>query len=112
MMHALSIEPTALKTRFIAFMCLTFGLVIHGVFLNWGLRIQNMLGIFKLIALLGIVITGVFHVIGVPGFGLQDGVDIPRNFERDTFWEGSGTGANAFVIGMTNVIWYAALLFA
>jgi len=92
-------------------MSLTFCLIVHGVFLNWGLRLQNILGFFKLIALLVIAIAGMFHVIGVPGFELQAGVDVPRNFERDTFWEGSGTGANAFVAGMTNVIWYARLLF-
>jgi amino acid transporter len=112
MIHALSIEPTTFTTRFIAFMSLTFCLILHGVFLNWGLRLQNILGFFKLIALLVIAIAGMFHVIGVPGFELQAGVDVPRNFERDTFWEGSGTGANAFVTGMTNVIWYARLLFS
>ena len=111
MMHALSIESTMFTTRFIAFICLTFCFLIHGVFLKWGLRLQNILGFFKLIALLAIAMTGMFHVIGVPGFDLQAGVDVPRNFEWDTFWEGSGTGANAFVTGMTNVIWYARLLF-
>jgi amino acid transporter len=72
--------------------------------------LQNILGFFKLFALLAIAMTGMFHVIGVPGFALQAGVDVPRNFERDTFWEGSGIGANAFVTGMTNVIWYARFL--
>jgi amino acid transporter len=110
-MHALSIESTRFTTRFIAFICLTFCFLIHGVFLNWGLRLQNILGFFKLFALLAIAMTGMFHVIGVPGFELQAGVDVPRNFERDTFWEGSGTGANAFVTGMTNVIWYARFLY-
>jgi amino acid transporter len=105
MMHALSIEPTTFTTRTIAFICLTFCLVVHGVFLNWGLYLQNGLGFFKLIVMLVIATAGMFHVIGVPGFELRNGVDTPRNFELDTFWEGSGTGANAFVIGMTNVIW-------
>ncbi|KIM74112.1 hypothetical protein PILCRDRAFT_801430 [Piloderma croceum F 1598] len=104
-MHALSMEPTRFTTRFIAFICLTFCFLIHGVFLNLGLRLQNILGCFKLFALFAIAMTGMLHVIGVPGFELQAGVDVPRNFERDTFWEGSGTGANAFVTGMTNVIW-------
>lgn len=78
---------------------------MHGVFLKWGLRLQNALGFFKLVVLCLIALTGVLHAFDVPGFQLQDGVDIPRNFTRETFWEGSGTSINAFVTGMMNVIW-------
>lgn len=78
---------------------------MHSVFLKQGLLLQNTLGFFKVIALIAIAISGIFHLLGVPGFALQSGVDIPKNFDRDTFWEGSGAGVNAFVTGMTNVIW-------
>lgn len=105
MLHAASIEPTTGITRFVAFICMTFALLMHGVFLTWGLRLQNALGMFKLLVLLLIAVVGMLHVAGVPGFELQDGVDVPKNFQRSTFWEGSGTGINAFVTGLTNVIW-------
>lgn len=105
MLHALDIPPTELVTRVIAFLCLTFVLIMHGVFLKQGLRLQNTLGFFKLIALVAIAVAGMFHLIGVPGFKLQDGVDIPKNFNQGNFWAGSGVGVNAFVTGMTNVIW-------
>jgi len=104
-MHALSINTTPFMGRFIAFICITFCLVMHGVFLKWGLRLQNVLGLFKLVILFSIPLTGILHVIGAPGFELRDGVDEPRNFEWETFWEGSGTGPNALITGITNVIW-------
>jgi len=92
-------------TRFVAFMCLTFGLVMHGMFLKWGLRLQNALGLFKLVVLCLVALTGMLHVTGTPGFELQDGVDIPNNFSRETLWEGSGTSFNALVTGMMYVLW-------
>jgi amino acid transporter len=104
-MHALSIEPTTSMTRFVTLICLTFCLVMHGIFLKWGLRLQNALGLFKLVILCLVALTGMLHVIGTPGFKLRDGIDIPRNFTRETFWEGSGTSINALATGMMYVIW-------
>jgi hypothetical protein len=43
--------------------------------------------------------------MGVPGFSVREGYEVPRNFEWSKVWEGSGTGANAFVTGLYNVIW-------
>lgn len=71
-----------------------------------GLRLQNILGFSKLFILLAIVLIGVFHLAGVPGFELQEGVEVPRNLEWDTFWEGSNTGTLGLVTGLYNVIWY------
>lgn len=78
---------------------------MHGVFLKWGLRLQNALGLFKLIILSAIILVGILHVVGAPFFELQDGIDVPRNFDWEIFWEGSGTGPNALITGVTNVIW-------
>lgn len=78
---------------------------MHGVYLKWGLRLQNALGLFKFVVLFAIPLAGILHIIGVPGFELQDGVDVPKNFEWANFWEGSGTGPNALITGVTNVIW-------
>ncbi|KAF5383238.1 hypothetical protein D9615_004869 [Tricholomella constricta] len=103
--HSLSMTPSQYNTRFVAFLCLTFCLLVHGTTQKVGLRIQNILGFSKLVILCAIAVSGIFCLAGVPGFGVQDGYEKPRNFEWDKMWEGSGTGANAFVTGLYNVIW-------
>ena len=70
-----------------------------------GLRLQNALGIFKLLILISIVITGIAHLSGVPGFELKGDVEVPANLRWSKMWEGSGNGATAFVTGIYNVIW-------
>jgi hypothetical protein len=84
---------------------LTFCCLIHGVSVKWGLLFQNTLGFSKLVILLTIAVSGVFCLVGVPGFSVREGYEVPRNFEWSKVWEGSGTGANAFVTGLYNVIW-------
>jgi len=44
---AANVEPTRWTLRLVGFACMTFALLIHGVALRWGLRLQNFLGIFK-----------------------------------------------------------------
>ncbi|KAF8834677.1 amino acid transporter [Paxillus ammoniavirescens] len=104
-LHALAYEPTATNVRVVAFLCSTFCLVVHGVFLNFGLRLQNALGAFKLLVLVLIAGSGLLCLVGVPGFTVGEQYDQPNNFTWITFWEGSNLGANAFVTGMYNVIW-------
>jgi hypothetical protein len=104
-LHALAYESTPTRVRVVAFLCSTFCLVVHGVFLNFGLRLQNTLGAFKLLALVLVAGSGVLSLAGVPGFSVGDEYDQPNNFAWSTFWEGSKFGANAFVTGMYNVIW-------
>jgi hypothetical protein len=104
-LHALAYEPTATNVRVVAFLCSTFSLIVHGVFLNFGLRLQNALGAFKLLVLVLIAGSGLLSLVGVPGFTVGEQYDQPNNFTWITFWEGSNLGANAFVTGMYNVIW-------
>lgn len=70
-----------------------------------GLRLQNTLGFFKLLILTSIVIVGIAHLAGVPGFELKGDVEVPDNLQWSRLWEGSGNGVNAFVMGLYNVIW-------
>jgi amino acid transporter len=79
---------------------------MHGAFLNYGLKLQNALGFFKLFVLLMIAISGLFSLAGVPGFTVRAGYDVPNNFTWSSFWEGSDIGLNAFVTGMYNVVWW------
>lgn len=72
---------------------------------------QNILGFSKLFILLATILLGIFHLVGVPGFGLQEGVDIPHNLEWATLWEGTNSGALGLITGFFNVIWYLVQLF-
>jgi hypothetical protein len=73
--------------------------------LKWGVRLQNVLGSFKLVVLSAVALAGLLSLLGVPGFQVSDQYEQPHNFEWKKFWEGSGIGVNAFVTGMYNVIW-------
>ncbi|RPD65685.1 amino acid transporter [Lentinus tigrinus ALCF2SS1-7] len=105
MLHALDPNqpPSPTTARVAGVVCITFALLLHGVALKAGLRLQNALGIFKLFVLTGIALSGLASLLRVPGFKLDNP---PRNFDWDRMWEGSlKGGANAFVTGLFNVIW-------
>ncbi|KAJ8586141.1 amino acid transporter [Rhizopogon salebrosus TDB-379] len=104
-LHVFAIQPTTINIRVTALLCMTFCLIMHGAFLNYGLKLQNALGFFKLFVLLMIAISGLLSLAGVPGFTVRAGYDIPHNFTWSSFWEGSDIGLNAFVTGMYNVVW-------
>ncbi|KAE9402301.1 APC amino acid permease [Gymnopus androsaceus JB14] len=103
--HALGQEPSRYNTRFAAFLCLTFILLLHGSLLKWGLRLQNSLALFKLVVLSAISLCGILSLAGVKGFRVKPGYEVPNNFQWNKMWEGSRGDANAFVTGLYNVIW-------
>ncbi|CAA7268868.1 unnamed protein product [Cyclocybe aegerita] len=105
LLHALSIEPTWFHTRLVALSCLTFICLIHGTLLKLGLRLQNTLGLFKLVVLGLVAFSGLLSLAGVPGFQVRKEYEKPDNLRWERLWDGSGTGANAFVNGLYNVIW-------
>ena len=90
--------------RLVAFTCLTSVCLVHGTLLKLGLRLQNTFGALKLLAFALIPVTGILYLAGVKGFQVGDEYEKPNNFAWDNFWEGSGTGASAFVNGLFNVI--------
>ena len=55
---AANVEPTRWTLRLVGFACITFAFLIHGVALRWGLRLQKFLGIFKILVLVFVIITG------------------------------------------------------
>ena len=120
-LHA--IDPTRTPSPSIArlagVLCITFALLLHGTAFKTGVRLQNTLGILKLLILFAIALSGLASLLRVPGFKLEKVSEIhckgdtnltrvqpPKNFEWSTMWEGSlSGGANAFVTGLFNVIW-------
>ena len=74
-----------------------------------GLRLQNTLGMIKLLILALISVSGVLCLVGVNGIQVRDEYPQPNNFTWETLWEGSGTGTSAFANGLYNVIWYESI---
>ena len=105
LLHALDLEATTFNVRGMAFGCVTVSFIVHSCFMTTGLRLQNTLGFFKLLILISVVIVGMAHLAGIPGFKLREDVEVPDNLQWSKLWEGSGNGATAFVTGLYNVIW-------
>ncbi|CAL1709012.1 unnamed protein product [Somion occarium] len=103
-LHALtSRTPSPISIRLTGLCCITFAFLLHSTHLNWAIRLQNALAVFKLVVLVVMALSGLAVLFGVRGFELDEP---PRNFEWSTMWEGSlSGGTNAFVTGMYNVIW-------
>ncbi|KAJ8516860.1 hypothetical protein ONZ45_g5855 [Pleurotus djamor] len=105
LMHALGLPGSQFNVRTTAILCLTTNVILHGVVHRLGLRIQNTLGVLKLLFLSAISLTGILCLMGAPGFQVREGYDKPNNSQWDRLWEGSGTGVNALITGMHNVFW-------
>ncbi|PPQ78960.1 hypothetical protein CVT25_002289 [Psilocybe cyanescens] len=88
--------------RVVAFLCMTGVLLLHGLHIPSGLRLQNFLGSLK-IGILCIVVCAGFLALGG---NLQEGVERPGNFDSwDKMWEGSKSGRNVLCACLYNVIW-------
>lgn len=57
-LNAAQVEVNRWNQRGIGLACITSAFLIHGLALKWGLRLQNLLGIIKLIIILIIVVSG------------------------------------------------------
>ncbi|KAG6915949.1 hypothetical protein DXG01_009171 [Tephrocybe rancida] len=97
MLKAVNMEPTRWGLRFVALACITFAMLLHGTALNWGLRLQNFLGIFKLLVLFIVVGTGFVALSG------HLHVEPPRNFEN--VFEGTKLDASSLCVCLYNVLW-------
>ncbi|KZT28176.1 amino acid transporter [Neolentinus lepideus HHB14362 ss-1] len=104
-LHAFGVVPGTWNVRLVGIACITFCLIMHGVFMKWGVRMQDAVGFFKVFILLAIIVSGIFHLFGVPGFELEDGVEVPHNLEWDSMWQGTTQDVNSLVTGMFNVAW-------
>ncbi|KAJ7637362.1 APC amino acid permease [Mycena polygramma] len=105
-LHALDIPPTRLTSRLVALLVLTFCLLVHGTLLKLGVRLQNTLGVFKLLILSAIALLGLLSLLSVPGFAVRAPYEAPHNFRWADLWAGSGTAsANGAVTALYSVIW-------
>ncbi|KAF9048972.1 high affinity methionine permease [Panaeolus papilionaceus] len=94
---AANVQPTRWTLRWVGFACITFAFLLHGTAMKWGLRLQNFLGVFKVIVLLFVIITGFVALGG------HMKVDKPNNFTNA--FEGTTASASSFCLSLYNVIW-------
>lgn len=98
----MSIFPSSSSAHLIrptAFLCLSFAFAINGLCLVWGLRLQNALGILKLAAITGVIVTGIFAHLG---YTMEvNGPEVPDNWTN--IWEGSRWGASEICLALYNV---------
>ncbi|ODA82735.1 hypothetical protein RJ55_01244 [Drechmeria coniospora] len=93
-LHAARVEVTEWNKRGIALACLTTAFLIHGTALKWGIRLQNVLGILKILVIVLIIIAPL--------------VNLPKVREIDGFNDAfAGTTGSAYgvVTALYNVIW-------
>ncbi|KAG6878830.1 hypothetical protein C0992_007372 [Termitomyces sp. T32_za158] len=73
-------------------------MLLHGTALKWGLRLQNFLGMFKLLILFIVVGTGFLALCGHVRI-----VPPPRNFEH--IFEGTKFDTSSLCMCLYNVLW-------
>jgi len=105
MVHAAGFDPTDSNVRIVACLCITLCLAVHGVFPGLGVKLQDTLGLFKFGILLLIAVSGLFSLVGMPGFSVGQLYEQPCNFTRTSFWEGSNISANALINGIHFGTW-------
>ena len=87
-------EPSTLILKLTSFVCVTLTFLLHGTAVEWGLCVQNILGVFKLIVLAIVAGTGWFALkYGIPSAaGVLDGSGLPPNPR----WRGTGNFVNVW----------------
>lgn len=96
-LHAMQIPVNGWNQRGIGVACITAAFILHATAVNWGLRIQNLLGVVKLGVILLIVFSG-FAVLGG-----KTKVEDPGNFVNP--WDGGTTSPYGIVTALYGVIW-------
>lgn len=96
-LNAAQVEVTRWNQRGIGLACISAAFLIHATAVKWGLRLQNFLGIVKLIIILIITVTGWVALAG----HLQ--VEKPHNFSNA--FEGTRGSGYGIVTALYNVIW-------
>ncbi|KMP02551.1 high affinity methionine permease [Coccidioides immitis RMSCC 2394] len=97
LLHAFGVQVNRWNQRGIGLVCITVAFIIHATAVKWGLRIQNTLGVLKLVVILIIAVGGLLACAGFVN------IDRPRNFEHP--WGEGPPTVYGIVMGLYNVIW-------
>ncbi|EZF30949.1 high-affinity methionine permease [Trichophyton mentagrophytes] len=96
-LHAAGVEVNRWNQRGIGFGCITVAFLVHTVEMKWGLRLQNTLGLLKLVVILVIIVSGAVGLArGTPGK--------PSNNFSNT-WGDSRPSVYGMVTALYSVIW-------
>lgn len=91
------------KARGVGVACATFAVVLHAVLPKWGIRLFNVLGVFKVAVLVFIVFSGFAALAG------RRLVPDPRNFDNAFAIESGegygGGGAYAYANALLNIVY-------
>lgn len=95
-----SSEPDGWQARGIAIACITFAVVLHATLPKWGMRLFNVLGVFKVVVLLLIVFSG---------FAALNGhlkIDKPNNFTNSfSFDPDMGGGVYNYASALLRIVY-------
>ncbi|KAL3490639.1 amino acid/polyamine transporter I [Aspergillus germanicus] len=97
-LNAAEVEVDRWNQRGIGLACITAAFLIHAFALKWGLRLQNFLGVIKLIIILIIIVAGWVALAGHTKLPEK-----PRNFTNA--FEGTTGSGYGIVMSLYNVIW-------
>ncbi|KXN82021.1 High-affinity methionine permease [Leucoagaricus sp. SymC.cos] len=104
----LNTEPPRLVLQLMSFICVTVTLLLHGAVLEWGLRVQNMLGVFQLFVVAMVAATGLVAIrSGVPA-AVELGKEPCQWRGRDNFsniWEGTNLSPSSISLALNSVMW-------
>ncbi|KAK8014129.1 amino acid/polyamine transporter I [Apiospora arundinis] len=89
--------------RGIGIACVTFATVLHAVLPRWGLRLVNVLGVFKVVILLLIVFSGFAALAGHRRVPDPHNFDNAFRLEKGNGW--GGGGAYTYSTALLNVIY-------
>jgi amino acid transporter len=105
-------EPSPLLLKFTAFLCITFCALLQGSAVQLGLRIQNVLGVFKLIVLAIVAATGLVALrYGIPGSSnlVEERWRGHENFQN--VWAGTISSASSVCLALYSVGYGSAVYF-
>jgi amino acid transporter len=98
-----STAPDGWAARGIAVACVTFSVTLHSVFPKWGIRLFNVLGVFKVVILLFIIFSGFAALAG------HRNVPNPHNFDNAFRLESGngygGGGAYAYSTALLRIVY-------
>ncbi len=85
-------------------MCVTWAFLLHSTALKWGLRTQNVLGIFQIMVIVMVAGTGFVALRN----GVQGGTGFPEDRwrGRDNFkdvWKGTTLSVSSVCLGLYSV---------
>ncbi|OJJ79189.1 high affinity methionine permease [Aspergillus glaucus CBS 516.65] len=97
-LNAADVEVGRWNQRGIGLACLTTAFLVHSFAVKWGLRLQNLLGVVKLVIILFVIVAGWVALAGHMHIE-----NPPHNFSNA--FEGTTGSGYGIVMALYNVIW-------